>query len=551
MRGFANLLEKLILTPSRKAKIEALVDYFCNTPDPDRGYALAAITRDLTMKNLKPSALRALVTERVDPELFAMSYDYVGDMAETIALIWPEEPGKHGLENLPGVANFISTVETCPKCDLHHLISNWFDNASAKERWAMIKLATGGLRVGVSARLAKTALALHGGQELEEIEKIWHGLAMPYTTLFAWLDGHGVKPEIKANETFHPMMLSNPLDCERDFQRLDPASYDAEWKWDGIRVQLLIDNEESQNTSRAPTRMFSRSGDDISSAFPDVIASLSGRAVLDGELLIGRASDPEIGSQATIYRDPQPFNHLQQRLNRKQAAKKHLLNLPAFVRVYDMLFDDNVDIRDLRLTTRRERLVSFLKRHDNPRLDLSETLAFDSWTVLAKLRTEGAEGFGHEGLMIKDRDSAYVAGRPKGPWFKWKRDPRVIDTVMMYAQRGHGRRSSYYSDFTLGIWKGKEVVPVGKAYSGITDKELHELDKWVRANTTNRFGPVREVKKVLVVELAFDSVHDSPRHKSGVALRFPRINRIRWDKPAEEADTLQTIRSLISGQGNT
>ena len=551
MRGFANLLEKLILTPSRKAKIEALADYFCNTPDPDRGYALAAITRDLTLKNLKPSALRALVTERVDPELFAMSYDYVGDMAETIALIWPEEPGKHGLENLPGVANFISTVETCPKRDLHHLISNWFDNASAKERWAMIKLATGGLRVGVSARLAKTALALHGEQELEEIEKIWHGLDMPYTTLFAWLDGHGVKPEIKANETFHPMMLSNPLDCERDFQRLDPASYDAEWKWDGIRVQLLIDNEESQNTYRAPTRMFSRSGDDISSAFPDVITSLSGRAVLDGELLIGRPSDPEIGSQATIYRDPQPFNHLQQRLNRKQAAKKHLLNLPAFVRVYDMLFDENEDIRDLRLTTRRERLVSFLKRHDNPRLDLSETLAFDSWTVLAKLRTEGAEGFGHEGLMIKDRDSAYVAGRPKGPWFKWKRDPRVIDTVMMYAQRGHGRRSSYYSDFTLGIWKGNEVVPVGKAYSGITDKELHELDKWVRANTTNRFGPVREVKKVLVVELAFDSVHDSPRHKSGVALRFPRINRIRWDKPAAEADTLQTIRSLISGQGDT
>ena len=233
--------------------------------------------------------------------------------------------------------------------------------------------------------------------------------------------------------------------------------------------------------------MFSRSGDDISSAFPDVIATLSGQAVLDGELLIGRPSDPEIESPTTMYRDPQPFNYLQQRLNRKQAAKKHLLNLPAFVRVYDMLFDDNVDIRDLPLTTRRERLVSFLKRHDNPRLDLSETLAFDSWTDLAKLRTKGTEGFGHEGLMIKDRDSAYVAGRPKGPWFKWKRDPRVIDTVMMYAQRGHGRR--LYSDFTFGIWKGNEIVPVGKAYSGFTDKELRELDIWVRAHTTNRFWP--------------------------------------------------------------
>ena len=545
MRYFADLLAKLILTSSRNAKIEALVSYFCNTPDPDRGYALAAITRDLTLKNLKPSGLRALVTERVDPELFAMSYDYVGDMAETIALIWPEEPRHKSADALPGVADFISKVESCPKCDLDKWISTWFDNASAKERWAMIKLATGGLRVGVSARLAKTALARHGGQELEEIEKIWHGLDMPYTSLFAWLDGHGDKPQIKANQTFHPMMLSNPLDSDRDFQRLDPASYDAEWKWDGIRVQLVIDNGGSNNGDRVPARIFSRSGDDISSAFPDVISDLSGNAVLDGELLIGKPSDSELGTPEAIYRDPQPFNYLQQRLNRKQAAKKHLRDLPAFVRLYDMLFDDDVDIRDLPLTVRRNRLASFLKRHDNPRLDLSETLAFDSWVALATLRNEGTDNFGHEGLMIKARDSTYIAGRPKGPWFKWKRDPCVIDTVMMYAQRGHGRRSSFYSDFTFGVWNGNEIVPVGKAYSGFTDKELQELDKWVREHTTDRFGPVRGVEKVLVVELAFDNAHDSPRHKSGVALRFPRIHRIRWDKPAGEADTLENIRSLI------
>ena len=545
MRYFANLLEKLILTPSRNAKIEAMVGYFCNTPDPDRGYALAAITRDLTLKNLKPSRLRALVNERVDPELFAMSYDYVGDMAETIALIWPEAPEKQGEKTLPGVAEFIFKVESCPKSDLEILLSNWFDNASAKERWAMIKLVTGGLRVGVSARLAKTALAWHGGRELDTIEKIWHGLDMPYTNLFTWLDGHGDKPQIDANRTFHPMMLSNALDSDRDFDRLDPASYDAEWKWDGIRVQLVIDNGEYQNSDRAPARMFSRTGDDISCPFPDVTSSLSGNAVLDGELLIGRPTDREFGSTEAIYRDPQPFNYLQQRLNRKQAAKRHLRDLPAFVRVYDMLFDDKVDIRSLPLTSRRDRLASFLKRYNNPRLDLSETLAFDSWTDLVKLRTEGTDGFGHEGLMIKARDSAYVSGRPKGPWFKWKRDPRVIDTVMIYAQRGHGRRSSFYSDFTFGIWKGNEIVPVGKAYSGFTDEELRELDKWVRVHTTNRFGPVREVEKALVVELAFDSAHVSPRHKSGVALRFPRINRIRWDKPAAEADTLETIRSLI------
>ena len=521
--------------------------YFSETPDPDRGYALAAITRDLTLKNLKASGLRALVAGRVDPDLFAMSYDYVGDMAETIALIWPEDADQQAPNTLPGVADFIAAIETCPKHDIDDLVAQWLDQASANERWAMIKLATGGLRVGVSARLAKTALAQYGGQELDEIEKIWHGLEMPYSALFAWLDGHGDKPQINANQTFHPMMLSNPLDAERDFERLEPAAYDAEWKWDGIRVQLVIDTAGNGDDNSATARMFSRTGDDISTAFPDVTTSLRGQAVLDGELLIGQPANADSAAADTITRDPQPFNHLQQRLNRKQAAKTHLRDLPAFVRVYDMLFDGDTDIRALPLTARRDRLARFLKRHENPRLDLSETLDFDSWPALAALRQKGTDSFGHEGLMIKERDSSYVAGRPKGPWFKWKRDPRVIDTVMMYAQRGHGRRSSFYSDFTFGIWKGNEIVPVGKAYSGFTDDELRALDKWVRAHTTNRFGPVREVEKSLVVELAFDSAHDSPRHKSGVALRFPRINRIRWDKPAGEADTLDTIRSLFEG----
>ena len=545
MKRFAALLETLILTPSRNAKIDAMARYFSETPDPDRGYALAAITRDLTLKNLKASGLRALITGRVDPDLFAMSYDYVGDMAETIALIWPDDANQQAANTLPGVADFIAAIETCPKHDIDDLVAQWLDQASANERWAMIKLATGGLRVGVSARLAKTALAQYGGQELDEIEKIWHGLDMPYSALFAWLDGHGDKPQINANQTFHPMMLSNPLDAEHDFERLDPAAYDAEWKWDGIRVQLVIDTAGNGDDNSATARIYSRTGDDISTAFPDVTASLRGQAVLDGELLIGQPANADSAAADTITRDPQPFNHLQQRLNRKQAAKTHLRDLPAFVRVYDMLFDGDTDIRTLPLTARRDRLARFLKRHDNPRLDLSETLDFDSWPALAALRQKGTDSFGHEGLMIKECDSSYVAGRPKGPWFKWKRDPRVIDTVMMYAQRGHGRRSSFYSDFTFGIWKGNEIVPVGKAYSGFTDDELRALDKWVRAHTTNRFGPVREVEKSLVVELAFDSAHDSPRHKSGVALRFPRINRIRWDKPAGEADTLDTIRSLF------
>ena len=525
MKDFAALLETLVVTPSRNAKIAAMARYFQTTPDPDRGFALAAITRDLTLTNLKAGALRGLAMERVDPELFLMSYDYVGDLAETISLIWPAGEAGSGAPELPCVSAFVETVETIPKSRLAAHVAGLMDAATPSQRWAMIKLATGGLRVGVSARLAKTALAAYSGQELAEIEKLWHGLDIPYTDLFAWLDGRAPAPKIRQGQTFHPMMLSNPIDEERDFERLDAAAYQAEWKWDGIRVQLVFDGDTR--------RMFSRTGDDISAAFPDVTEALQGRAVLDGELLVGNDFMP------------MPFNRLQQRLNRKTPAKSHLRDCPAFVRVYDMLFDGTEDIRDLPLARRRQRLEAWIASHGGGRLDISEILPFGDWSDLARLRTEGAEIHGHEGLMIKQQNSAYVAGRPKGPWFKWKRDPRVIDTVMMYAQRGHGRRSSFYSDFTFGIWRGNEIVPVGKAYSGFTDDELRELDKWVRTNTTNRFGPVREVEKQLVVELAFDSAHDSPRHKSGIALRFPRVSRIRWDKPASEADNIETVRALI------
>ena len=321
------------------------------------------------------------------------------------------------------------------------------------------------------------------------------------------------------------MMLANPLNTEQDFTRLDPNDFQAEWKWDGIRVQAVFDESSKQ--------LYSRTGDDISRAFPDIVGELNGKAVLDGELLVGD------NFKAL------PFNQLQQRLNRKSPTKTHLKNYPAFIRVYDMLFYNDDDIRDLPLKIRRQKLEDWMKRVKNSRLDISEILDFDSWSRLAELRTEKADTLGHEGVMIKDLQSKYSPGRPKGPWFKWKRDPKFLDGVMMYAQRGHGRRSSFYSDYTFGIWRGNELVPVGKAYSGFTDEELVMLDKWVRGNTLNRFGPVREVRKELVVELAFDSAHASSRHKSGIALRFPRINRIRWDKPAQEADTTETITSLM------
>ncbi len=518
MQAFAKLLETLILTPSRNRKLEALARYFSDTPDPDRGYALAALTQNLSIKNLKPAVLKELTKSHVDPVLFDLSYDYVGDLAETIALIWPT----HTEGQLPSVSEFIALVEQTPKTQLAETIAGYFDIASTNERWALIKLVTGGLRIGVSSRLAKTALAQYSGRDISEIEKIWHGLEIPYLNLFAWLDGKADKPLINHSNTFHPMMLSHPVDEQKDFQTLQPKDFQAEWKWDGIRVQLVF-GEQTQ-------RLFSRTGDDISGAFPDIVANLTGSAVLDGELLVGndfQAMD---------------FNCLQQRLNRKTAVKKHLKEYPAFVRVYDMLFDGDTDIRALPLIERRRCLENWFSHFPQDRLDLSQIIAFDSWQTLSEIRSEGAESFGHEGVMIKRKKSTYEAGRPKGLWYKWKRDPKQVDAILMYAQRGHGKRSSYYSDFTFGLWHEGTVVPIGKAYSGFTDQELLQLDKFVRNNTTQRFGPVRELKRELVVEVAFDSAHLSSRHKSGVALRFPRIHRIRWDKPVNEVQELEMFK---------
>jgi DNA ligase 1 len=525
MRRFAQLLELLALTPSRNRKIEALTAYFRETPDPDRGIALAILTGGLSFKNVKPAVLKEVVLAEVDPHLFALSYDYVGDLGETIALIWPHHG--HDDEPLPALSELVSLFNLTSKAELPKLIASLLTRASINERWALVKFATGALRIGLSARLAKTALAEMSGKDLQEIEEVWNGLSVPFLELFDWLDGKAERPDIDHSARFHPLMLSNPIDEGKDLETLDPKDFVAEWKWDGIRVQLIA--------SRGKVSLFSRTGDDIAAAFPDVVGAVFGDAVLDGELLVGHGLEPAL------------FNDLQQRLNRKVASARHLADLPAFIRVYDMLFDGGEDIRTLPWTERRGRLEAWFAANPQTRLDLSPVLEFGGWDELAELRRKGAAEHGHEGVMLKLRASPYVPGRPKGLWFKWKRDPNVVDAVLMYAQRGHGKRSSFYSDYTFGVWKGNEIVPIGKAYFGFTDEELKQLDKWVRNNTLNSFGPVREVKKELVFEVAFDSAQVSSRHKSGVALRFPRINRIRWDKPAHEAATLDEMQAFLGG----
>jgi DNA ligase-1 len=375
----------------------------------------------------------------------------------------------------------------------------------------------------VSARLAKLALAEWGGVDAARIEELWHGLSPPYLALFAWLEGRAEPPRIANLPTFCPLMLAQALE-EGDLDGLDPRDYLAEWKWDGIRVQLVVRGGEK--------RLYSRSGDNIGDAFPDILETLPDAVTLDGELLVLR--DGEVA----------PFNDLQQRLNRKAPAPKMLRDYPAAVRLYDLLREADQDLRDLPFAERRRRLEAWYGGKRS-RLDLSPLIPFGTWDELKALR-EAARDRGIEGIMLKRADSLYVAGRPKGPWFKWKRSPLTIDAVLLYAQRGNGKRSSFYSDYTFGAWDGGSLVPVGKAYSGFTDEELLRLDKWVRDNTTNRFGPVREVAPGLVLEIAFDSVHRSTRHKSGVAMRFPRVHRIRWDKPFREADTLETLEKMMS-----
>ena len=548
MNRFAALLDRLAYEPSRNAKLRLLTDYFRETPDPDRGYALAAMTGSLSFRHAKAGIIRALIAERTDPALFALSYDYVGDLSETVALMWappPQEKDDHDACGgiAPTLSSVVTTLATLGKSELPAQLAAWLDALDETGRWALLKLVTGALRIGVSARIAKTAVAALGEREPDEIELIWPGLAPPYTALFAWIEGRADKPVSVDPAPFHPVMLSHAIE-ETDFAGLDPAQFAAEWKWDGIRVQAVAGAADGKRVAR----LYSRSGENISGAFPDLVEALDFNGAIDGELLILRAARV------------QSFNVLQQRLNRKSVNAKLLTDFPAHLRAYDLLKEDGEDLRALPFAARRGRLEALLARLDQARIDISPLVPFATWDDLIAARADPASaGAGEdaeavEGVMLKRRDAAYLPGRPKGLWWKWKRDPHVIDAVLMYAQRGHGKRSSFYSDYTFGVWTngggGDELVPVGKAYFGFTDEELAEIDRYVRRNTINRFGPVREVThepdQGLVMEVAFEGLQRSSRHKSGVAMRFPRISRLRWDKPPREADRLETLERMLT-----
>jgi DNA ligase 1 len=522
VKDFAKLLDQLSYTPARNGKLALMAAYFRSVPDPDRGYALAALTDEIRIPIPARQVIRRLATRYISADMFRISRDYVGDSAETLALIWPDRGNQLG----PRLSDVFRDVSVVSRSAADDLIANWLDQLDAIGRWALLKFISGALRTGVSARLAKLAVAQAFKKDIDDIEQAWHGLRIPYSDLFNWLEDRAELPVATGVPIFRPLMLSHPLE-DKELESIDPEDFQVEWKWDGIRVQI--------SSRQSGLKVFSRAGDDISAGFTE-ITDLKTDVTLDGELLVGQN-----GLVA-------PFQDLQQRLNRKTVSKKLLETFPAFVRLYDILDSDGEDLRGMALVDRRQRLEDWFSNVKPPWADLSEIIKPSSLSGLKSMWSASREN-GIEGMMLKRRDSLYISGRPKGLWWKWKRSPQTADCVLLYAQRGSGKRSSYYSDYTFGAWdeskSPRELVPVGKAYSGFTDEELKQIDHFVRHNTTQTFGPVRQVRQQLVFEVAFDAVQKSSRHKSGVAMRFPRISRVRWDKPADEADTLQLLTALI------
>src|SRR5215475_2126694 len=508
-----------------------MTDYFRSTADPERGFALAALTGALGFQHSKPSVIRALISERVDPILFELSYDYIGDLDEPVALLWEPRPEPGGSAQLCNstssgaqetaagedspkpsellLSSVITALSSLGKTDMPGQLARWLDELDETGRWALLKLVTGAMRIGISARLAKTAAAALGDKDPHDIELIWPGLTPPYLDLFAWLDGSGDMPVNRDPAPFRPVMLAHAIE-DSDFDNLDAADYIAEWKWDGIRVQAVSGKDAR---GHGVARLYSRSGEDITNSFPDLLPSLHLPGAIDGELLVLRD------------RRVQSFNVLQQRLNRKVVSPKLMKDFPIHLRAYDLLGEADDDLRALPFAERRARLEAFVRKLDDPRVDLSPTIAFESWEALSAARADPASaGAGDdaeavEGVMLKRRDALYLPGRPKGQWWKWKRDPHIIDAVLMYAQRGHGKRSSYYSDYTFGVWTngedGEQLVPVGKAYFGFTEEELLQIYFFDGPATTEKFGPVRHVvhepDQGLVLEVAFEGLQRSPR----------------------------------------
>jgi DNA ligase-1 len=527
MKAFADLYRELDQSTATLDKRAALIAYFRHAPPADAAWAIALLSGAKLSKIANTRELREwIMQESGQPDwLVEESHDHVGDLAETLTLLMDDPPAPAPDRSLVDWIERILLPVAGQDLALRReaVVGGWhalpFD-----QRLLFNKLLTGALRVGVSQRLVQQALAELSGIDISRIAQRMLGAWAPTPDSLRDLLTAGELPGDR--EQPYPFFLASPL--ENPVESLGPiGDWVLEWKWDGIRLQLIRRAGEVALWSRGEERLDGR--------FPEIeaaAATLPRDCVIDGELLAWREGD-----------SPLPFSALQTRIQRRKPGPKTLADAPARVLAYDLLELDGEDLRARPLSERRALLQSLLESHGDARIVISPQVQAPDWEAAAAMR-ERARVRGVEGLMLKRASSNYQSGRRRGDWWKWKIDPLTIDAVLLYAQSGHGRRSTLYTDYTFGVWDGDTLVPVAKAYSGLDDKEILKLDSWIRAHTLERFGPVRSVQAHHVFELGFEAVNVSKRHKSGIAVRFPRILRWRHDKPFTEADRLETLQAL-------
>ena len=519
--NFVGLFQALDASQSTLAKRDALVEFIATADAIESGRAVSLLSGRKQSRRLKPAHLRAVGFDLYaqTPWLFEDCYAAVGDLSETLAILLADATREANIRT-PVLEKWSETQATLLKAhpdELTALIRSTVSEMSRDEAFLFLKTASGGFRVGVSRGLVHEALS-----RVTEISRdvIDERLMDGFEVEPAWLE-RLKKPVTEAEQHARPcpFVLAHPLPDSHE-ETLSADDFIVEFKWDGIRAQLIKTDQI--------IRLWSRGDHDITAQFPELIelaATWPGQFTLDGEILVMR--DQRMGS----------FQDLQTRLNRKRVTAKLRASHPAHFRAYDLLKYAGEDFRERPLIERKECL-----NHIN--VDQSPWSVQSSWAAIADLRQE-ARTHGAEGLMLKSKCAPYVGGRKTGLWWKWKLDPMTADLVLIYAQAGHGRRASLHTDYTLAAWSADALVPVAKAYSGLTDSELKEIDQWIKAHTRDKFGPVRQVEPQLVFEIGFEGIARSPRHKSGVALRFPRIMRWRTDLKAEDADSIGYFNRLL------
>jgi DNA ligase-1 len=526
MKLFARLYSALDDTTKTNAKVEALVAYLQATPPEDAIWAVSFLMGRKPRQAVPAPRLRQWAAEEagIPDWLFNASYDVVGDLAETISLLLPPGNAAEGRPLHVWVEQHLLTLRELPEAPQRQAVVSAWREMDRDQRFVWNKLITGGFRVGVSGKLVTRALSRFSGIEEAVLAHRLMGEWAPQPPFYRSLFSSETRDADISRP--YPFFLAYPLDSAPE--DLGPvAEWQAEWKWDGIRAQVI--------RRQGQVFIWSRGEELITEKFPEIRAAaenLPDGTVVDGEIL--------------AWRDDKPlhFATLQQRIGRRHLGPKILQTVPVVLMTYDLLEWNGEDVRERELAWRVSRLYAAVRPLEDPRLQASTKVRGTCWSELVQFKKD-ARRRGVEGLMLKRLTSPYRVGRRRGDWWKWKVNPLSVDAVLTYAQRGHGKRSGLFTDYTFSVWGGDRLVPFAKAYSGLTDQEIREVDRFIRRNTLERFGPVRSVKPQLVFEIAFEDIRLSSRHRSGVAVRFPRIARSRPDKAAAEADTLDTVKALL------